>query len=177
MGANPGGRSVLRRESATARLQGLRVRIPPGPWMSVSCEWCVLSGRGLCDGLIPRPEETHRVRMRLSVIRRNNSCLHLQWIDRRGQAYKERKKENPGGGVSQLWLVRSNQLRGASPSRESNALSSSQFLYLTTHNTHNSQTSMPTAGFEPAIPASERPQSYALDRAATGIVYASNNVV
>jgi hypothetical protein len=30
-------------------------------WMSVSCECCVLSGRGLCDGLIPRPEEFYRV--------------------------------------------------------------------------------------------------------------------
>ena len=28
---------------------------------------------------------------------------------------------------------------------------------------------MPPAGFEPAISAGERPQSYALDRAATGI--------
>jgi hypothetical protein len=28
---------------------------------------------------------------------------------------------------------------------------------------------MPTAGFEPTIPASEPPQTYALDRAATGI--------
>ena len=28
---------------------------------------------------------------------------------------------------------------------------------------------MPPAGFEPVIPASERPQSHALDRAATGI--------
>jgi hypothetical protein len=31
-------------------------------------------------------------------------------------------------------------------------------LYLTTHNTHKRQTSMPPAGFEQAIPASERPQ-------------------
>ena len=31
------------------------------------------------------------------------------------------------------------------------------------------QTSMPPAGFEPAIPASERPQTHALDHAATGI--------
>ena len=30
-------------------------------------------------------------------------------------------------------------------------------LYQTTHNTHKRQTSMPPAGFEPAIPASERP--------------------
>ena len=26
--------------------------------MSVSCEFCVLSGRGLCDELITRPEES-----------------------------------------------------------------------------------------------------------------------
>jgi len=37
---------------------GLRVRIPPGAWMSVSYECCVLSGRGLCDGLINCPEES-----------------------------------------------------------------------------------------------------------------------
>ena len=41
-------------------------------------------------------------------------------------------------------------------------------LYLTTHNTHNRQTSMPPVGFEPTISACERPQTYALDRAATG---------
>ena len=41
-------------------------------------------------------------------------------------------------------------------------------LYLTTHNTHNSQTSMPPVGFEPTISAGERPQTYALDHAATG---------
>jgi len=29
--------------------------------MSVSCDSCVLSGRGLCDGLIIRPEESYRV--------------------------------------------------------------------------------------------------------------------
>jgi hypothetical protein len=29
---------------------------------------------------------------------------------------------------------------------------------------------MPLAGFEPAIPASERPQTHALDRAVTGII-------
>jgi hypothetical protein len=40
-------------------------------------------------------------------------------------------------------------------------------LYLTTHNTHNRQTSMLTVRFEPAISASERPQTYALDRATT----------
>ena len=51
----------LRRGSAAARLLGLWVRIPPGMWMSVSCESCVLSGRDLCDGLITRPEESYRM--------------------------------------------------------------------------------------------------------------------
>ena len=41
-------------------------------------------------------------------------------------------------------------------------------LYLTTHNTHNRQISMPRLGFEPTISAGERPKTYALDRAATG---------
>jgi len=41
-------------------------------------------------------------------------------------------------------------------------------LYLTTHNIHNRQTSMPAVGFESAILAGERPQTYALDRAANG---------
>jgi hypothetical protein len=29
--------------------------------MSVCCECCVLSGRGLCDELTTRPEETYRL--------------------------------------------------------------------------------------------------------------------
>jgi hypothetical protein len=29
--------------------------------MFVCCECCMLSGRGLCDGLISRPEESHRL--------------------------------------------------------------------------------------------------------------------
>ena len=41
-------------------------------------------------------------------------------------------------------------------------------LYLTTHHCHNRPTSMPPAKFEPTIPASDRPQTHALDRSATG---------
>ena len=41
-------------------------------------------------------------------------------------------------------------------------------FYLTTHNTHKRQTSMPPGGFEPTILAIERQQPHALDRAATG---------
>ena len=41
-------------------------------------------------------------------------------------------------------------------------------LYMITHNIHNRQISMPPVGFEPTISAGKRPQTYALDRAATG---------
>jgi hypothetical protein len=37
------------------------IHAPPGAWMFVSCKCCVLSGRGLCDGLITRPEESYRL--------------------------------------------------------------------------------------------------------------------
>jgi len=51
----------LRRRSVATRLLGLRVRIPPGARMSVCCDCCVLSGRGLCGGPITRPEKTYRM--------------------------------------------------------------------------------------------------------------------
>ena len=51
----------LRCRSTAARLLGLWVRIPPGAWMFVCCECCVLSGRGLCDELITRREESYRL--------------------------------------------------------------------------------------------------------------------
>ena len=50
-----------RRRSDATRLLRVWVRIPPGVWMSVCCECCVLSGRGLCVGLIIRSEDFYRV--------------------------------------------------------------------------------------------------------------------
>ena len=47
----------LRHWSEVDHLLGLRVQIPSETWSPVSCEGCVLSGRGLCDKSIPRPEE------------------------------------------------------------------------------------------------------------------------
>jgi hypothetical protein len=32
---------------------------PTGAWIFVCCEYCVLSGRGLCDELITRPGESY----------------------------------------------------------------------------------------------------------------------
>ena len=51
----------LRRRSTVARLLRSWVRIPPEAWMSVCCECCVLLGRGLCDEMITRPEESYRL--------------------------------------------------------------------------------------------------------------------
>ena len=48
--------------SKTARMLRLRVRIPLGEWISVCCECCVFSGRGLCGELIIRPEQSYRGR-------------------------------------------------------------------------------------------------------------------
>jgi hypothetical protein len=47
----------LRRRSWTSRLLRLWVRIALGACF----ECCVLSGRGFCDGLITRPEESYRM--------------------------------------------------------------------------------------------------------------------
>ena len=51
----------LRRRSTAARLLRSWVRIPPRAWMFVYCECSALSGRGLCDGLIIRSEESYRL--------------------------------------------------------------------------------------------------------------------
>jgi hypothetical protein len=42
-------------------------------------------------------------------------------------------------------------------------------LYLTSHTTHKRELSMSPAGIEPAIPASERPQTQTLESSTTGI--------
>ena len=48
-------------EGPAARLLRSWLRIPPGAWIFVCCECRVLSGRGLCDELISRPEESYRL--------------------------------------------------------------------------------------------------------------------
>ena len=42
-------------------LAGIMGSNPAGAWMSVSCECCVLSGKGLRVGPITRPEESYRL--------------------------------------------------------------------------------------------------------------------
>jgi hypothetical protein len=50
-----------KRTPAAAHLLRSWVRLPPGAWIFVCCECSVLSGRGLCDELITRPEESYRL--------------------------------------------------------------------------------------------------------------------
>ena len=47
-------------------------------WTSVSFECCVLSGRGLCDGLITRPEESYRL-CGVSECDREASIMRRNW--------------------------------------------------------------------------------------------------
>ena len=51
----------LRRRSAAARLLRSWARIQSRTWKFVCCECYVLSGRGLCDELITRPEGSYRL--------------------------------------------------------------------------------------------------------------------
>ena len=52
-------------------------------------------------------------------------------------------------------------------------------LYLTTHDTHNRQTSMPPVGFEPTISAGERPQAQRHDDApqSVGLLWTSGLLI
>jgi hypothetical protein len=63
--------------------------------MSVFVNVVCYQVRGLCDELVPRPEESYRVCVcvSLSVIRCNNNPPHLQWVGRSDHTMKERKKE------------------------------------------------------------------------------------
>jgi hypothetical protein len=51
----------LRRRSAAARLLKFLVLTPPEAWMPVSCECCVLWGRGFCDDLATHSSASYRV--------------------------------------------------------------------------------------------------------------------
>ena len=53
--------AVWSKARVCGRLVAANTGSNPAGSMSVCCECCVLSGRGLCDGLIPRPEESYRL--------------------------------------------------------------------------------------------------------------------
>jgi len=58
---------------------------------------------------------------------------------------------------------------GRSPLNERSARRRGRYLHYTTHDEHKGRTSMPSAGFYPAMPAIKRLETYAFDCTATGI--------
>ena len=80
----------LRRGSAASRLLVLRVRIPPSVLTSVSCECCVLSGRG--RSLVQRNPTVCVCVWHWLWPGWDKSPVHLQSVGTRCQT-KERKKE------------------------------------------------------------------------------------
>ena len=98
----------LRRRSTAARLLRSWVRIPPGAWMSVCCECCVLSGRGICNELITGPEVSYWLWCVVCDLEKQTS-----WIRRRrptrGLSCQEKKKtlvQNCVFGISAYQLTR-----------------------------------------------------------------------
>jgi len=59
--------------------------------MSVCCECCVLSGRGLCDELITRPEESYRLWC-VVVCDREISWMRRPWPAGGCRAKKNKQK-------------------------------------------------------------------------------------
>jgi len=59
--------------------------------MSVCCECCVMSGRGLCDGLITRPEESCRLRWVVVCVWSRNfiitKALAQWWLSHQKQLF------------------------------------------------------------------------------------------
>jgi hypothetical protein len=82
----------LRRRSVATRLLGLWVQMSV---MDVCCECCVLSGRGLCDGLITRPGECYRL-WRVWVWSRNlvNEEAMTRFAPQRHKGKKSRMEKN-----------------------------------------------------------------------------------
>ena len=92
----------LRCRSEAARLLRLWVRIPPRAWMSVCCECRVLSGRGLCDGLITRPEESYRLWC-VVVCDLETSWMRRPWTTGGGGLSRQKTKQ----------IIVQNKMKGA----------------------------------------------------------------
>jgi hypothetical protein len=86
----------LRQGSAAACLLGMRVRILPEACLSVCCEYCVLSGRGICVGLITHLGESYGV---WSVWVKPLKCRPWAGIGSKG--HHRKKWYNTGAGMSQ----------------------------------------------------------------------------
>jgi len=69
----------LKRVFTIVRLLEFRVRIPPGVWNSVSCVCCVLSGRGLCVGMITSHFQKSRTKCGVTEGDREAFIMRRPW--------------------------------------------------------------------------------------------------
>ena len=83
-------------------LNGIAVSNPVGARMFVCCECWVLSGRGLCDGLIPCPEEFYECLSVASVV-----CCQVE-VSATGRSLVHRSLTERGVSVydPQIWSMR-----------------------------------------------------------------------
>ena len=81
----------------------------PTAGMSACCECCVLSGRGLCDGLITRPEESYWLWC-VIVCDLKTSRMRRPWpaLDRSATGEKKKIKVLFSHNVKLWWWCRSN---------------------------------------------------------------------
>ena len=105
---------IIARRSVAARSKGVGLwplacwdcafEFHRGAWMYVCCECCVLSGRGLCDELITRPEESYRLwcvlvcDLETSWIRKPCPTGGCRSRRRRRRRRRRREGEEEGGG-------------------------------------------------------------------------------
>jgi len=78
--------------------------------MSVCCECCVLSGRGLCDELITCPEESYRL-WRVIVYDLETSWIRRPW-PALGWKIAPNKKKNFPTLLKRSWNLSSSVLEG-----------------------------------------------------------------
>jgi len=71
-------------------LAGILDSNPAGSWMYTSCDYCLSSGRGICVGLITRPEKSYRVGV--SACQSEASIMRRPWPNR-GLLWHGKKKE------------------------------------------------------------------------------------
>ena len=144
--------------------------------MFVCCECCVLSGRGICDELITCPEESYRLCC-VVVCDLETSRIGAPYIYDISNVRVNALISFLFGVTAPKWARVSSFTRFLDHTQGRTTVGRTSLdewsarrrdLYLTTHTTHNRQTSIPPMGFEPPVPANERPQTYALDSSATG---------
>jgi hypothetical protein len=188
--------------------------------MDVCCDCCVLSGRGLCDEPITRPEKSYRLwcvavcDLKSSEMRRpwhtggcsaplppkyiisttvaligvngeyRTAVLQRHTVDWGKYKYSSNNIFFCCGAATQRrswpphsWVFLDHTQRRTTVGRttldEWSAIR--RDLYLTAQTLTTYKHPCPTMGFKPTISAGERPQTYALDSAATGT--GSNNKI